>query len=310
MNGVIVIDKPAGKTSFDVVDQVRRTLGVKNAGHTGTLDPLATGVLPVCLNEATKLVPFLMEGWKVYRATLLLGVRTDTLDRDGQVERTCVPSVTPEEIAGALKKCVGRRLQQAPRYSALKFKGKALYRWARQGVAIDPPSRIVEIDELTIESIEGPYATFTVRCSKGTYIRSLCAEVGESLGCGACLYALRRLKTGPFDETLAVRLDDEAGARGPERLAQGLIPMIDALSELTEIEVDASLAKRIRAGHQPKRGDWGEEDIPFLAPEDMIKFTLNRRALVAIGKVVTPPPASGKAFGDAPFTKILRVFNP
>ncbi len=310
MHGVIVIDKPAGKTSFDMVDKVRRALGVRKAGHTGTLDPLATGVLPVCLNEATKLVPFLMEGWKVYRATLLLGVRTDTLDREGRVERTCTPSVREAEVVAALKGCIGRRPQQAPRYSALKFKGKALYRWARQGIEVDPPSRIVEIGEVNVESFDMPYVTFTVRCSKGTYVRSLCAEVGENLGCGACLYALRRLRSGPFDEAMAVRMEDDGRGTDPERLRQALIPLIDALPGLTEVTVDETLARKIRAGHQPKRGDWESHDIPSLAPEDMIKFTLNRGALVAIGKVIRAPEAPDGTSGDAPFTKILRVFNP
>jgi len=309
MNGVIVIDKPAGKTSFDVVDQVRRTLGVRKAGHTGTLDPLATGVLPVCLNEATKLVPFLMGGWKVYRATLLLGVRTDTLDRDGQIERTCIPSVTPEEIAGALKKCVGRRLQQAPRYSALKFKGKALYRWARQGVAIDPPSRIVEIDELTIASIEGPYATFTVRCSKGTYIRSLCAEAGEALGCGGCMSALRRTRSGSFREEAAVKIADLKEGEKRERLSAHLMPSAELLPGLAVIDVDSTFAERLRNGYQPDGGALSRYHIPFLAAGDVVKITMNGERLVAVARMLHASDELASGGGKRQAIKILRILN-
>ena len=151
MNGVIVIDKPSGPTSRDVVEEVKRTLGIRKAGHTGTLDPLATGVLPVCINEATKLVQFLALDDKEYRATLLLGVRTDTLDTEGRVIFREEPRVTREQVEEALMGLTGRREQAPPRYSAVKFRGRPLYDWARRGIDVEAP-REVEVCNRTRRS--------------------------------------------------------------------------------------------------------------------------------------------------------------
>ncbi|MEI7639430.1 MAG: tRNA pseudouridine(55) synthase TruB, partial [Syntrophus sp. (in: bacteria)] len=171
MNGVVVIDKTPGMTSHDVVLDVRRVSGVKKAGHTGTLDPLATGVLPVCIGEATKLVPFLVSATKDYRVSMLLGVRTDTLDIEGAVLEEKKPQVTDQSIEDALRGFLGRIEQIPPRYSAIKVRGKALYKWARQGIVVDPPPRMVEIYRLTVEEVSLPYVTFSMSCSGGTYVR-------------------------------------------------------------------------------------------------------------------------------------------
>ena len=156
MNGVIVIDKPSGPTSRDVVEEVRRALGIRKAGHTGTLDPLATGVLPVCVNEATKLVQFLALDNKEYRATLRLGVRTDTFDTDGRLLTREEPCVSREQVEAVLSGLKGRREQFPPRYSAVKVRGKALYDWARRGIDVEAPAREVEIYDIRIEGFVSP----------------------------------------------------------------------------------------------------------------------------------------------------------
>ncbi|MDP2840402.1 MAG: tRNA pseudouridine(55) synthase TruB, partial [Syntrophales bacterium] len=198
MNGVVVVDKPSGPTSRDVVVEVRRALGIRKAGHTGTLDPLATGVLPVCINEATKLVQFLALDDKEYRVTLRLGVRTDTLDTDGRLLTQEEPRVSREQVEAVLNGLKGRRAQLPPRYSAVKVRGKALYDWTRRGIDVEAPAREVEIYDIRIEEVRLPEVTFAVSCSKGTYIRSLCAEAGEALGCGGCMSGLRRTRSGNF----------------------------------------------------------------------------------------------------------------
>ncbi len=153
MHGVVVIDKPRGMTSQDCVSKVKAMLGASKAGHTGTLDPLATGVLPICLGEATKAARYLAEGDKEYRVTMLLGVETDTLDIDGKVTATALPDVTEEEICARLQQFVGSMEQQPPYYSAVKYQGRPLYRWARRGVNVDVPPRRVDIHAIEVEAI-------------------------------------------------------------------------------------------------------------------------------------------------------------
>ncbi len=183
---VEVIDKPSG-TSRAVVEEVKRVLGIRKAGHTGTLDPMATGVLPVCLGEATKLVQFLALDDKEYRATLLLGVRTDTLDTEGAILEKREPRVGREQVEEALRSLVGKREQTPPLYSAVKFRGRPLYDWTRRGIEVEQLPRDVEVFSVRIDEVRLPEVTFTLSCSKGTYIRSLCAEVGEMLAAGgAC----------------------------------------------------------------------------------------------------------------------------
>ncbi|HLZ19036.1 MAG TPA: tRNA pseudouridine(55) synthase TruB, partial [Smithellaceae bacterium] len=207
----MVIDKPAGLTSHDVVSRVKRILGAQKAGHTGTLDPMATGVLPVCIGEATKLARFLSLENKTYRATMLLGVRTDTQDIEGKVTQKSDILVAEENIRRVLAAMVGKIKQIPPAYSALKHKGKPLYKYARQGEFPEIAPRDVEIFNIHIKDISLPNVTFEVSCSKGTYIRTLCADAGEALGCGACLSGLRRLQSGFFTEDAAVSMEGDEG---------------------------------------------------------------------------------------------------
>ena len=309
MNGIVVIDKPSGRTSRAVVEEVKRALGVKKAGHTGTLDPLATGVLPVCVGEATKLVQFLALDTKEYRATLLLGVRTDTLDTEGTVIGRQEPCVSRQQVEEALRSLTGRRTQIPPLYSAVKYKGRPLYDWTRRGVEVEQLPREVEIFSVRIDEVSLPEVTFTLSCSKGTYIRSLCAEVGEALGCGGCMSALRRTRSGAFREEGALVIEGVTEARQRELFLTHLVPLKDMLSELAVIEVDLPLAERLRNGYQPDAGVIARYHIPFLAEGDVIKFSLRDGGLVAVARMLLT--SEGLLAGEPgkQAVRILRVFN-
>ena len=218
----LVVDKPQGLTSQQVVARVKRRLGCRKVGHTGTLDPLATGVLPLALNRATRLIQYLDESRKVYSGEIELGIESDTLDRDGEiVARHEGPLKCSEsDIAEVFKRYHGQMTQVAPIYSAIKSKGRPLYAYARAGIEVVPPERQVEIDSFTLLSYKPPLVAFRVVCSKGTYVRSLAADVGHELGCGARIWSLRREASGPFTLDQALPLDElmekvEAGENLP-----------------------------------------------------------------------------------------------
>lgn len=309
MNGIVVIDKPAGPTSRDVVEDARRTLGVRKAGHTGTLDPLATGVLPVCLGEATKLVQFLALDDKEYRATLLLGVRTDTLDTEGVVLSREEPRVTREEIERALNSLKGKREQIPPRYSAVKVRGRALYDWTRRGADVEAPAREVEIYDIRIDEIRFSEVTFTVSCSKGVYIRSLCAEAGDILGCGGCLSALRRTRSGDFHEESAVTLDGSTGEEKRQRLLKHLLPLVELLPGIAVMDVETGMARRVQNGYQPVSEELIRYHIPSLAAGDVIKITKNNKQLVAVGRMLCASDELTSWGEKRQAVRILRVFN-
>ncbi|HOG17811.1 MAG: tRNA pseudouridine synthase B [Syntrophaceae bacterium PtaU1.Bin231] len=308
-SGVMVVDKPAGRTSHQTVTEVRRALGVSRAGHTGTLDPLATGVLPVCLNEATKLVQFLSADWKEYRATLLLGVETDTLDTEGRVTARVEPHVGEADIAEVLGGFVGRVVQTPPLISAVKVRGRPLYAWTRKGVAVEPEPRTVEIASLEIERFDLPHVTFKVRCSKGTYVRSLCADAGRLLGCGGCLAELRRTRSGNFDETRALSLHavGEVGRQGGWGAA--VISMVDALPDLARIQISAEDERKAREGRHPSAGMIGRYHLPFLAAGDVIMFVTMDKRLIAIGKMLASSAQVLSMEENRQAVEILRVFN-
>jgi len=205
--GVLPICKPVGISSFRIVQLVRRILDIKKVGHTGTLDPFAAGVLVVCAGRsATRLIPQLMEGDKEYEATLQLGATTDTQDSEGRVvEEQPVPEFTEKDIIDCLAHFVGKQMQTPPTYSALKHKGKPLYYYARRGIKVEKEPRLIEIKELQCLARDRETVTLKVVCSKGTYIRTLAADIGEFLGCGAHLKKLKRTRNGIFslEQTLA-----------------------------------------------------------------------------------------------------------
>ena len=309
MNGAVVVDKPSGPTSRAVAEEVKRALGARRAGHTGTLDPLATGVLTVCVGEATKLVQFLALDEKEYRATLRLGVRTDTLDIGGRVLSREEPRVTRAQVETALAGLTGRRQQVPPRFSAVKVRGKALYRWIRRGIDVEAPPREVEIHRIRIEEIRLPDVVFTVSCSKGTYIRALCAEAGEALGCGGCMAALRRTRSGPFREETAVALAGLTEAEKRERLTARLLPPLELLPDVAAIDVDPPFAERLRKGFQPDDEALNRYHIPFLVAGDMIMFTTGGRHLVAVARMLFSSEDLESGAGKGQAVRILRVLS-
>ena len=233
MNGILVLDKPAGMSSASAVNYVKQRLGARRAGHGGTLDPIATGVLPICLDEATKLAAYLLADDKAYEAELLLGVETDSLDRTGNVTGTRDPShVTREAVLAALAARTGEHDQLPPMFSAIKVGGTRLYHRARAGEEIERTPRRVRIDELTLLDFAPPRLRISIACSKGTYVRSLIADLGNDLGCGAHMTELRRTKSGVFTLDMAHDLDRLDGFRLVAMEAATKLPRITAADEL------------------------------------------------------------------------------
>ncbi len=229
--GFLVVDKPPGRTSHDVVDEVRKRYGTRRVGHLGTLDPQATGVLPLALREATKLVPFLPPMQKAYVGTVRLGVETDTLDAQGKVVATYSgPLPRERDLTAALQSFVGEIEQIPPMYSAVKKDGVPLHRIARRGEVVERDPKRVSIHRIELLRYEAPDAEISVECGPGTYVRTLAADVGRMLGCGALLQSLRRLQSGPFDITRAVTLEQLDEDPQPEKLDARLIAPEEALN--------------------------------------------------------------------------------
>jgi len=253
-DGIILTDKGDGETSHGVVKKVKalfRGGTPVKVGHAGTLDPFATGLLIILLGQGTKLSQFIMSGEKVYVATVELGVETDTLDPTGKVLRTSrVPELGPEFIRERAERFVGKILQVPPAYSAIRYKGTRAYKLARSGQDIDLKAREVVVHSLHILAIDLPQITMRIRCSSGTYIRSLAADFGRDLGPGGHLRSLRRLKSGPFDVEDAL-LSSEIAEKGEGFLSKRVLTNRDALPDMGEIIINAALAEKVRHGYQP-----------------------------------------------------------
>jgi len=263
VTGVLIVDKPVGPTSFAVVRQIRSVLGVRKVGHGGTLDPLASGVLPVCVGEATKLAQFLLDADKEYLATIQLGAETETDDRAGAVTATYpVDHLREADVAAAIEAFRGGRTQIPPMFSALKHRGRPLYDYARAGEIIAREARPIEILEFELLAYRpapdgaagevpltaGPAVDVRVRCSKGTYIRTLARDLGSAVGSGAHLAALRRTRSGPFDLGRAVRLEQmEAGQVGATVMG-ALISPAHALVDLPAVHLTADLERIVSQG--------------------------------------------------------------
>jgi len=249
IDGILNLDKPRGKTSFDVVALVRRLSGERRVGHAGTLDPDATGVLPICLGQGTRLIEFLAGATKIYRAEIELGIATDTYDATGKVtQRGDVSSLTKEQVETALSSFSGCIDQIPPMYSAVKQQGIPLYRWARAGVELPRRARRVELSRLEIVDWQFPLFTVEVECSKGTYIRSLAHDLGQKLGCGAHLRNLVRLKSGPFHIGDAVNISKLEEAFRQGQWAELLHPIDVAVLHLPAITVDEENEKAVING--------------------------------------------------------------
>ncbi len=290
MTGVLVVDKPTGPTSFDVVRQVRRVLHTRRVGHGGTLDPMASGVLPICLGEATKLAQFLLDADKEYETTLCFGIETDTFDAMGTVtERRDAADLTADAVERALAAFRGPIRQVPPRYSALKLNGRPLYAYARAGEEVDPAPRSVVIHELVLVAWTDPSAVvLRLRCSKGTYVRSLAFDLGRALGTGAHLTALRRTRSGPF------RIDEAHPLAGVE--SAPLIGLSQALGHLPTVRAGSDDARRLEQG---KRVSWTALE-PADTPPPQGRFQVLRPdgSLLAVAEL-----------RDDDTLHTLRVFN-
>ena len=225
MDGIINVYKEKGFTSHDVVATLRGILRMKKIGHTGTLDPAAEGVLPVCLGKGTRLCDMLTDKTKTYRAVLLLGQETDTQDTTGVVQAEYPVHVTEEEVRNAIVSFLGDYMQIPPMYSALKVNGKKLYELARQGKEVERQARPVQILDIQIESIDLPRATFFVTCSKGTYIRTLCYDIGRKLGCGGCMESLLRTRVDRFELKDSLTLSRIEKLRDEGRVEEAVVPV-------------------------------------------------------------------------------------
>jgi tRNA pseudouridine55 synthase len=255
MNGFLNIAKPAGWTSHDVVAKVRRLLGVPKVGHTGTLDPAATGVLPICIGKATKVAQFLLEMDKEYRVVMRLGVVTNTQDATGTVlQRKPVVSLTHEEILKTVKSFQGPLWQIAPMYSAVKVGGEPLYKAARQKKEVKRPSRRVVIYRITVFEIKDRVeddvidVAFEVACSKGTYIRTLCSDIGDRLEVGGHLYRLERSRSGPFTIGEAIKLEEVRQRSIEGTIGEKLISIHEVLSGYPNLQVTAKASGRVIHG--------------------------------------------------------------
>ena len=300
-DGILLIDKEEGESSFAVVRRVKGILKARKVGHAGTLDPFATGLLVILLGQGTKLFDFLTAADKEYCATLRLGTETDTLDLTGRVVRTLpVPPLEPGFIRETARGLVGEIEQTPPAFSAVHYEGKRAYELARKGVSVPLEKRKVRIHRLDVTSVALPEVVLSLTCSKGTYVRSLAAELGMRLGTGGHLSALRRISSGSFRVGDALRLQ-EGGAAVPEELMARVIPLSDALSHVREVQVDPETARRVRDGVRtegPGREFLSDLPVPF---DGAVKLVEGNR-VVAILQVVRRGERSESRF------EILRVF--
>jgi tRNA pseudouridine55 synthase len=248
-HGVLNINKPAGMTSHDVVDAVRKILGVRRVGHTGTLDPQATGVLPLCVGRATRIAQYLTQADKEYVMTLCLGVTTDTLDAQGkETGRVENVQVRREDLLAILPRFVGEIQQVPPLFSAKKYRGERLYRLARRGEQVERQPVAVRIYALDLLECAPPYVRLRVTCSKGTYARSLCDDIGRALGCGGHLHALTRTRSGRFSLDGVLTLPELEDRVRAGRLSEVLIPIGDALTHLPAVRVAPEAGRLVLHG--------------------------------------------------------------
>ena len=266
VDGILLLDKPSGYSSNQALQDVRRLFRAEKGGHTGALDPLATGLLPLCLGETTKIAGLLLGGRKAYRARIRLGASTDTDDSDGLVLRERpVPALDRATVEAALAPFIGRIRQRPPVYSALKQGGEALYVKARRGETIEVPEREVEVDAIELGDMDGTQLTLDVTCGSGTYIRSLARDLGEALGCGGHITALRRTWVDPFRGARAytlAELQDVAETQGEEALAALLLPVEAGLSHWPTVVVDEDQGRRLGMGQWVQLEAAGLRSLP------------------------------------------------
>ncbi len=267
MNGVVVLDKPRGITSTQALNKVKKILKVKKAGHTGTLDPFATGVLPLCFNQATKTIPYLGDDTKEYQAQMILGTSTDTMDNTGVVlQRRSAQGITRKNAERVFQGFLGEILQTPPMYSAAKVSGTRLYTLARAGKDVPRKPKQVFVKDIRVVDFSFPIVTFYVKCSRGTYIRVIASDVGEKLGCGACLRSLRRIRSGPFTLEIAHSIEDlEIGS-------YSFLGLQEVLSDYPRVDVSCEIASMIRNGTPLFREVLDITKLPEFEKKDIVTF--------------------------------------
>ena len=274
MDGVMILDKPRGYTSAQALDRVKKALGAKKAGHTGTLDPFATGVLPVCFNQATKAIPYLGDDIKEYEAEMTLGVSTDTMDETGTVTgRMDAEHLGRDEVKEVIEGFAGEIMQIPPMYSAAKVSGRKLYTLARAGKEVERKPKRVTIEEIRLLHFTYPKATFYVKCSRGTYVRVIASDAGGKLGCGAHLSELRRLRSGPFTLSEASSLEDvESGS-------YSIVPLEKVLEGYPGVHLEGSLCESVRNGIPVCRGVLSDVELPEFKNRDIITIFCRKKIL-------------------------------
>jgi tRNA pseudouridine55 synthase len=287
-SGVIVVDKPAGVTSFDMVALLRRRLGVRRIGHGGTLDPAALGVLPMLIGEATKLVPYLLAEDKEYLATIRFGVTTDTEDLTGTVLSTrAVPALDRDTLTAATRPFVGRIHQVPPMFSALHHEGRRLYELAREGIEVARTPREVVVHDIVVESVVGPSATLRIVCGRGTYVRTLAADLGAALGCGAALEQLIRTRVGPFHRIGAPNADTIASATLDD-LWTKVLPPERALVGWHAVELNVASAAAFVHGQTVDVGPAGDRSERLVRVHEQAGRLLGVGQMTADGHRVKP----------------------
>jgi tRNA pseudouridine55 synthase len=301
LSGVLPVNKPSGVTSHDVIQRLRRILNIRRIGHTGTLDPSASGVLLACVGKATKVVQFLTEYDKEYEAVIKLGITTETYDGEGKITETKEGFKTsPHQIRKVIDSFKGKIWQTPPLHSAIKYRGKKLYQYARAKEKVEIKKREVNIRDIEVLDINLPLVKLKINCSKGTYVRSLAFDVGQKLGCGAYLFSLRRTRVGPFKLQEALDLEKISQVEDENKIQDILFPIEKALGHLPSVVVKEGFAERVRHG------------VP-LAPSSILSIETNfdqdqtisikdgQKNIIAIGRALS----SAKNFLDLDYKSKL-----
>lgn len=313
--GILNINKPQNMTSHDVVQIVRRIIGIRKVGHTGTLDPMATGVLPVCIGKATKIIEYLDMDLKTYKCTFVLGIKTDTLDIWGEESARESVSVTKEQVQEAVSKFQGVIEQTPPMYSAIKVNGRRLYEYARDGQQVEVKSRKIYIKDISVLEMNlsdvNPQITFICQCSKGTYIRTLCQDIGEELGTFGCMTSLERVKSGIFDIQRAISVD-ELKELSLEEIESRLYKTSEPLAAFGQVHMNEEIAVKFMQGRHISLKDCEFEREPLYAHQDFYIDIRNdfRRAYNVFGSLEEGEKFLGVAVYSNEYKKLVadKVF--
>jgi len=309
MHGVIIVNKPSGVSSSKTCLRVKKILGLRKAGHLGTLDPLATGVLPLCVNEGTKLVQFLLRSEKEYIAGMQLGIETDTQDSQGKILRQSdnIPRDN-DRIIEVFQEFKGEIFQIPPMFSALKRNGVPLYKIARQGGWVPRKHRKVIIHDIEVLKIDIPQITFRAVCSQGTYIRTLCHDIGQRLSCGAHLTSLERVRNGAFHIRESVNMEDFETCSRKDFINKHLISSKDALYELPEVVVSEQIDQKIKNGVHITLNDLSNLDVPKMDIGQQMKIISCRGSLVGVVESLVNEDIRISGNDNIKAWKTLRVF--